>query len=171
LRLGKAFSALLAVILAIAILSGLIWFIIHQVIVIGRDGTEIQTRFLAIFDTIQKWLHDRFGLEPTEVIERLRGQANQILSNAASHVTAAFGSLGNILAGAVLVPLFSFLLLYYRVFFREFFFRAFHSTPQETVHKTLNKIYDVVQSYLLGLITVMGIVAVLNTVGLWVMGI
>lgn len=171
LRLGKAFSALLAVILAIAVLSGLIWFIVHQVIVIGRDGTEIQSRFLSIFDTIQHWLHDRFGLEPTEVAERLRGQANQILSNAASYLTAAFGSLGNILAGAILVPLFSFFLLYYRVFFREFFFRAFRSTPQETVHKTLNKIYSVVQSYLLGLITVMGIVAVLNTVGLWIMGI
>src|SRR5690606_33302076 len=149
LRLGKAFSALLAVILAIAILSGLIWFIIHQVIIIGRDGTEIQARFLTIFDTIQKWLHDQFGLEPTEVVERLRGQANQILSNAASYLTAAFGSLGNILAGAILVPLFSFFLLYYRVFFREFFFRVFKSTPQETVHNTLNKIYQVVQSYLL----------------------
>ena len=171
LRLGKAFSALLAVTLAIAILSGLIWFIIHQVIVIGRDGAEIQTKFLSIFDTIQQWLQDRFGLEPTDVVERLRSQANQILSNATSYITAAFGSIGNILAGAVLVPLFSFFLLYYRVFFREFFFRAFHSTPQEKVHNTLNKIYTVVQSYLLGLVTVMGIVAILNTVGLWIMGI
>ncbi|SFC23068.1 Predicted PurR-regulated permease PerM [Parapedobacter composti] len=171
LRLGKALSALLSVLLAIAILSGLIWFIVHQVIVIGRDGTEIQAKFLSIFDTIQRWLHDQFGLEPTEVAERLRGQANQILSNAASYITTAFGSLGNILAGAILVPLFSFFLLYYRVFFREFFFRAFRSTPQETVHKTLNKIYSVVQSYLLGLVTVMGIVAVLNTAGLLIMGI
>src|SRR5690606_29318250 len=31
LRFGKALSALLAVILAIAVLSGLVWFIIHQV--------------------------------------------------------------------------------------------------------------------------------------------
>ncbi len=171
LRLGKAFSALLAVILAIAILSGLVWFIVHQVIVIGRDGTEIQSKFLTIFDTIQRWLHDQFGLEPSDIVERLRSQANQIASNVASYLTAAFGSLGGILAGTVLVPLFSFFLLYYRVFFREFFFRAFKSTPQETVHNTLNKIYDVVQSYLLGLVTVMGIVAILNTVGLWIMGI
>ncbi|MFC3197771.1 AI-2E family transporter [Parapedobacter deserti] len=171
LRLGKALSALLSVLLAIAILSGLVWFIIHQVIVIGRDGAEMQSKFLSIFDTIQHWLQDRFGIEPTEVAERLRGQANQLLSNAASYITSAFGSIGNLLAGTVLVPLFSFFLLYYRVFFREFFFRAFKSTPQERVHNTLNKIYSVVQSYLLGLVTVMGIVAVLNTVGLWIMGI
>ena len=67
--------------------------------------------------------------------------------------------------------LFSFFLLYYRVFFREFFFKAFHSVPKQKIHDTLERIFDVVQSYLLGLITVMGIVAVLNTIGLMVMGI
>lgn len=171
LSLGKALSALLAVILAICVLSGLIWFIIHQVIVIGKGGMDIVQKFLSIFDTIQLWLQQEFGIEPTEVAERLRTQANEILSHAGTYLTAAFGSVGNILAGVVLVPLFSFFLLYYRVFFREFFFRAFRSTPQETVHNTLNKIYQVVQSYLLGLVTVMGIVAILNTVGLWILGI
>src|SRR5690606_16822040 len=39
------------------------------------------------------------------------------------------------------------------------------------VNTILNNIYDVVQNYLVGLITVMGIVAVLNTIGLIVMGI
>src|SRR5690606_38586844 len=131
----------------------------------------IQQKFLSIFDTIQQWLHEQFGLEPTQIVERLRSQANQILSNAASYITAAFGSLGNVLAGVILVPLFSFFLLYYRVFFREFFFRVVKSIPQQTVHNTLNKIYQVVQSYLLGLVTVMGIVAILNTVGLWILGI
>src|SRR5690606_15578181 len=38
-------------------------------------------------------------------------------------------------------------------------------------HETLDKIYYVVQSYLLGLVTVRGIVAVLNTIGLMIMGI
>lgn len=171
LRLGKAFSALMAVIVAIAVLSGLLWFIVHQVIVIGRDGAEIQQKFLSIFDTIQTWLHDQFGIEPTQVTERLRSQANELLSHAGSYLSAAFGSLGNVVAGMVLVPLFSFFLLYYRVFFREFFFKAFKSSPKALIHQTLNRIYDVVQSYLLGLVTVMGIVAILNTIGLWVLGI
>ncbi len=171
LSLGKAFSALLAVILAICVLGGLIWFIVHQVIVIGKDGMDIVQKFISIFDTIQLWLQEQFGIEPTQVAERLRSQANEILSHAGTYLTAAFGSVGNILAGAVLVPLFSFFLLYYRVFFREFFFRVFRSTPQATVHNTLNKIYQVVQSYLLGLVTVMAIVAILNTVGLLILGI
>ena len=171
LKLGKAFSAILAVILAIVLISGLVWFIVHQVIVIGKDGAEIQQKFMSIIDTIQNWLTNRFGIERSEISQRLRAEANEALSHAGTYLSAAFGSLGSILAGVVLVPFFTFFLLYYRVFFREFFFHAFKSTSQETVHNTLNKIYYVVQSYLLGLVTVMGIVAVLNTIGLMVLGI
>ncbi len=171
LRLGTVVSALLSIVLAIAILSGLLYFIVHQTIVIGKDGHAIVDKFITILDTVQIWLHDQFGLEPSQVSERIRSEANNLLSHAGAYVSAAFGSIGSMLTGAILVPLYAFFLLYYRVFFREFFFRAFKSAPQEVVNNTLNKIYDVVQSYLLGLLTVMGIVAILNTVGLWMLGI
>ncbi len=171
LKLGRAFSALISVILAIAVLSGLMWFIVHQVIIIGKNGTELQTKFLSIFDTIQLWLYQEFGLEPTEIAQYVRTQTDKIVSYLGSSVSSAFGSLGSTLASAVLVPLFSFFLLYYRNFFKEFFFKAFHNTPADKINTTLNKIYEVVQSYLLGMVMVMGIVAVLNTVGLWILGI
>src|SRR5690606_4150455 len=120
---------------------------------------------------VQVWLNDQFGLEPSQVTERIRTEANNLLSHAGAYLSAAFGSIGSMITGMVLVPLFSFFLLYYRVFLTELSFRAFKSTPKEIVNNTLNKIYGVVQSDLVGLSTVMGIVAVVNTVGLWVLGI
>ena len=171
LRLGRAFSALLAVIVAITIISAIIWFIVHQSIIIGKDASSITDKVLSVLDRGQHWLHENFGIGKNQVMEKLREQGNKSLENAAGMITSTFGSIGNILASAVLVPLYSFFMLYYRDFFREFFFKAFKSSSQRKVHEVLNKIYDVVQSYLVGLITVMGIVAVLNTVGLLVMGI
>jgi predicted PurR-regulated permease PerM len=171
LRLGSVVASLLSIILAIAIISGLFWFIVHQVIIIGKDAAVIQEKFLSIFDSTQLWLQDQFGIQPNELMAQLREQANQLLASAGSTLSKAAGSLGSMLAGAILVPLFAFFLLHYRVFFREFFFHAFKSSPKDVVNDTLNKIYDVVQSYLVGLVTVMGIVAILNTVGLWVLGV
>jgi len=170
-NLHRALSSILAVILAILVITGLIWFIIHQVIVIGHNGTDLQSKFLTIFNTIQQWITVKFGVEPGQLTAKVKELSNEALSNAGTYLSAAFGSVGGILAGVIIVPLFSFFLLYYRDFFREFFFHAFKSTPQDKVHETLNRIYVVVQSYLLGLITVMAIVAVLNTVGLLIMGV
>lgn len=171
LRLGKAFAAMLSVIIAIAILLGIFWFIVYEGIVIGRDASAITDKVWSVIENGQIWLENRFGIARTDVIAQLREQGTKMLDNVGGVLSSTFGSLGNIVAGAVLVPLFSFFLLYYRVFFREFFFKAFKSSPKQQVHDVLDKIYDVVQSYLVGLITVMGIVAILNTGGLMLMGI
>jgi len=170
-NLHRALSSILSVILAILVIAALIWFIIHQVLVIGHNGTDLQDKFLTIFNAIQQWVTVKFGVEPGELTAKIKELSNRALSNAGTYLTAAFGSVGGILAGVIIVPLFSFFLLYYRDFFREFFFHAFKSTPQDKVNETLNRIYSVVQSYLLGLITVMAIVAILNTIGLLFMGI
>lgn len=170
-RLSRVVSSLLAVFLAVILLGTLIWFIVHQVMIIGSDGAALQARFMAILDTILQWISNRFGVEQSQITQKVKEMLNEGLSNTGTYLSAAFGSVGGILAGTVIVPLFTFFLLYYRDFFREFFFHAFISTPKEKVQDVLNKIYDVVQSYLLGLVTVMGIVAVLNTGGLLVLGI
>jgi len=171
LRLGKAFAAILAVIIAIAVISTLGWFIVHQSIIISKDASAITEKVLSVVERAQLWIEDRFGIQRSAVSEHLSEQGNKLLSNMGTVASATFGSIGNMLASAILVPLFSFFLLYYRDFFRVFFFKAFKSIPHVKVDRTLNKIYEVVQSYLLGLIIVMGIVAVLNTVGLMALGI
>ena len=170
-NLNRVVSSILSVILAVVVISGLIWFIVHQVIVIGHNGTDLQDRFITVFNTIQHWVTIKFGVEPGDLTQKFKELSNKALSNAGTYLTAAFGSVGGILAGLIIVPLFSFFLLYYRDFFREFFFHAFKSTAQAKVHETLNKIYTVVQSYLLGLVTVMAIVAILNTIGLMILGV
>lgn len=170
-RLPKAAAAIISVLIAIVLIAGLIYFIVNQVIIIGHTNFNLHDKFIVIVDTIQKWVSTTFNLEPGEMWQRVKDQSSAFLSKGTAYVTRAFGSAGSILASIVLVPLYVFFLLYYRDFFREFFFRAFASTPKQKVQDTLNTIYGVVQNYLLGLVTVMAIVAVLNTAGLYVLGI
>lgn len=171
LKFGKAAAAIMAVIIAIVIISTLIWFIVHQSIIIGKDAVAIQEKVLAAVESIQNWIQSRFGLERSEVVQKMKEQGNNALENVGGYMSTAFGSIGSTLAGIILVPIFIFFLLYYRDFFKEFFFKAFKNTDNKKIHAVLKKIYDVVQSYCLGLVMVMGIVAVLNTVGLMLMGI
>lgn len=156
--------------LAASLISSLIWFIIHQVPVSGANASDLQVRFMHILDTIQQWITMRVGIEQWQITKQITTFTKKAVSNAGVIASATFGSVGSILAGVVIVPLFTFFLLYYRDFFREFFFHAFASTSKELVCQVLDKIYYVVQSYLAGLVTVMGIVAILNTVGLLVLG-
>lgn len=54
-KLSRATASILSVLVAIVLISFLIWFIVHQVIVIGANGNDLQLRFMHILETIQKW--------------------------------------------------------------------------------------------------------------------
>ncbi len=169
-RLPRVVASIISVIVATLVVSGIIYFIVNQVIVIGKNGEDIGKNFVNIYDSIQTFLERRFGVEPGDLNNRLREEGQNIISNAGRYISAAFSSAGGTLANAVLVPLYIFFFLYYRDFFKEFFIRVNRSYPPAKTLGTLREIYDVIQSYLVGMVMVMGIVAVLNTAGLLVMG-
>lgn len=170
-KIPRLLSSIIAVIVAIIVISGLIYLIVNQVLNIGKNGEDMVARFRGILDVIMEWANRQFGLTNDMISERFNEFTNNLLSNATIYLQTAFNSLGGILSSGVLVPLFVFFMLYYRDFFREFFFKSFKSTGNERVSNILDNIYSVVQSYLAGLLTVMGIVAILNTGGLMLMGI
>src|SRR5690606_12565403 len=80
-------------------------------------------------------------------------------------------SVGGLLGTAFLVPLYVFFFLLYRDFFREFIYKAFRGVSNTRLDRILSRIYEVVQSYMSGLLLVIGVVGVLNTVGLWALGV
>lgn len=171
IRLGKVVASLLSVVFATIIIGLLIWFIIYQVLVIGSDGGEYKSKFAEIYAVIQRWISETIGLSRWELNQKVNTEINKLSANATSYISKLVGNLGEVIANCVLIPIYVFFMLYYRVFFREFFFKVFRKVPNEKIHQVLDKIYYVVQNYLLGLVTVMGIVAALNTVGLYIMGI
>src|SRR5690606_13727027 len=169
-RFPRAAASITSVIIATLLISGIVYFIVNQVIVIGKNGEDIAKNFVNIYDSIQAFLEEKFGVEPGALTNRLREEGQNIVANAGTYLSAAFSSAGGTLANAVLVPLYVFFFLYYRDFFKDFFIRTNRSYSPAKTLGTLKEIYEVIQSYLLGMVMVMGIVAVLNTIGLLVLG-
>ena len=167
----RVLSSILCVIIAMLVIVGLIWFIVYQVIEIGSGDFNLVEKVTRIWTVIEQFVTERLGLQATEMWNQVKESSIRLVTNATTYLSAFFGSAGNTIANSILIPLYMFFMLYYRIFFIEFFFKAFYSTPENKVKTNLDIIYDVIRSYLFGLITVMGIVAILNSVGLLVLGI
>lgn len=170
-KFPRLLSSIIAVIIGIIVIAGLIYLIVNQALNIGKNGNDMTDKLQGILTVILDWANTKLGLTDIMISQKFHEFTDNALSNATTYLQTAFSSIGGILSSVVLVPLFVFFMLYYRDFFREFFLISFKSTGKERVHTILNNIYNVVQNYLVGLITVMGIVAILNTIGLLVMGI
>lgn len=168
---NRAMSSFTSLLIGLAIFAGIAFVLVKQTINIGQDATEIVGKIQTVLERGEAWANDVFHLSKSEIITQGKAQLNKMAPDITAFVSGFFGSLGSFLSLGVLLPLMIFFFLYYRDFFKSFFIRAFRNTPKEKLELTFTKMYEALKNYLGGMIMVMGIIAILNSVGLWIMGI
>lgn len=172
-RLGfsRMMAALSSLLLGILVLAGLGYLLVSQSINIGRDASEIVSKIETVLKDAEVWAAEKLNLSRTEIIDSGKQQMEKVMPGVGAAVTTFFGSIGNFLSMGILVPLIIFFLLYYREFFKAFLVKAIGTQHKAKVEETISKIYTAIKNYMGGLLTVMGIVAILNSVGLMIIGI
>jgi predicted PurR-regulated permease PerM len=79
--------------------------------------------------------------------------------------------IGHVVVVLLLLPVYIFLILHYKTLLLEFIRKLFRTEHHTTVVDVLAKSKSLIQTYLTGLLFEMAIVAVLNSVGLLILGI
>lgn len=167
-RVGAIFICL---ILLIAVLAGGIWLVSIQLGNFASEFPRFEAKMTTILNRAQVLAEERLGIERGRQLSELRKYGQNLLQNSGSYLTGVLSTTTNLLADISILPLFVFFLLLYRDFFRQFLYKFFTETRRVRIDSVLRKIYTVVKDYLVGLILVIGIVAALNTLGLFVLGI
>lgn len=168
--LNRTFSTIISLLFAILVFLGLSYLIVMQVIDISKDAATITDKLEVFFNDSLKWVTKTFQISENELANKALAELENALSTISKYAMTFFSSFGNVLTAGILVPIFAFFFLYYRDFFKSFFIKIFKSTPHEKVEDTLSKMYVALQNYMVGQLTVMAIVAVLNTIGLYFIG-
>ncbi len=160
-------SVLVAGIASALFLTVLATQIIHLV---GQAPKFIE-RISTLVDNAENMVAQRFHIEKSTQADQVHQQVAKLIDNSSAYFSSATAFATGIISQFLLVLLFSFFLLYLRVFFLEFFYKVFASADKLLIDDTMQKIYAVIQDYLSGLIKVICIVGTLNTIGLWSLGI
>ncbi len=174
-RLSRIWATILTLLLFIVIAVVIIYLASTQIADFGNMLPQLEQKFTLWFNQIQRWVQESFDVGKKTQIANLKkygtGMLGSGLSTGGSFFTNALSTTGNVLGDMSLIPIYMFFFLYYRDFFRTFFHKLFHQVSQKKVDEVLTKIYEVIHSYLTGLVTVTLIVGSLNTVGLLILGI
>lgn len=141
------------------------WLLINQIIGLVNDLPNLQER-------ADKFVNDVKGLMWSE-LNIGQSELNQMVQDFLKGVSVYLGAFllttGNTLATIVQIPIYMFLLLIYREKFKLFFASLLPNSDDELAWK--KDIENVTQAYITGLMLVTLIVAILNTVGLLILGI
>ncbi len=170
-RVPRVLAIFICLIIIIAVLVGILFFITAQMMNFGEDLPGLQQKFDQLLGEMQVFVTNNFGVDKNRQMTWIREQGQNWASSSGSFISGILSSTTSTFADIGLMPVFIFFFLYYRNFFMDFLNRLLQKTPYENIAGVAYKIQDVVKSHILGVVLVIAILATLNTVGLLILGI
>ena len=160
-----------AILLVGAFVGGLFAFFGSQIIGLRSELPMVQTKLGVLFDQTQAQLASRFHFQPVNHEQLLDNTLATARKEGGKYLSSTLDTTFGILSTVTLVPIYIFCFLYYRDHLRQFMFRFVDPDKRTTVLHTVDNIQNVVQGYMVGLVTVIAIVSVMNAAGLLLLGV
>ena len=171
LRFPKAVANLTSVIFSLIVIAGLIYFFSHQIAGFLKDIPSIKEHLEAHYQTLQHWIEDRFNITTKEQTVMLNSASFNVKSTGKAVIGETFFTITHTVFFIIIIAIYTFLILFYRHMIRQFLLAVFNQNNETQVNEVLMESKGIVQKYMVGLITEMGIVAVLNTSVLLIIGV
>lgn len=163
-KLSRTLSISLVLIIAFLFFVMAGWLIVNQMSSLVRDLPGLESKYNALVDRISNTLQDTFDMSAKE--------QNQLFKNGlttlSGYATDLLSATTNVISLLIQVPIYIFLFLIYRDRFRAFAIRLLPNADEAVWKKDVE---NVIQGYTSGLLLVTIIVAILNSVGLLILGI
>jgi predicted PurR-regulated permease PerM len=158
-------------ILAIGFIAGIIYFLSSQISNFMEDIPSIKTHLNEHFISLQNWVKEKFHVSFEQQNEYLNEQANKLKDTGTGYISHTFFSITEAIMLLILMPIYTFLLLFYKDHICRFLFALFKQEYTPGVQNVLSKTKLMIRSYMVGLLIEMGIVAAGNSLGLILLGV
>jgi predicted PurR-regulated permease PerM len=170
-KLGRVFSIILTLLVVVIVFTGILSLISAQFIQFSERIPEVTEKLKTVSTDAIVFLEERVGVSEEEQSEYLQQGINNLIDQSGNYASSIFSATTNAFTLMTLMPIFIFFMLYYQEMFRLFFQKLFEvKGTSSKVDKLLDRVQGVTQNYLMGMLSVIGILAVLNTTGLFIVG-
>jgi predicted PurR-regulated permease PerM len=170
-RVNRLISVLIVVLTSIAFLTGFFVVIFSQVSVLSESSGAILTTFQSLSDGLFASLSQLFNLSPEDLEYWKTRLSQELSSNGGVVLGITLTSLLDVFKIIFVVPVYVFMFLFYQPHLLAFIHKLFRMADDGEVEEALSATKKVIQSYIVGLFAEFAIIAVLNTAGLFILGI
>ncbi len=171
----KKFNRLLAISLVLALafvlLAGIGFLMYSQIIQLSDSLPKFITKLTETFNQSIGWISEYFNINPEKITSLIADSKEDMMNNSNSTIGKTLLSVGSGIVVLFIIPVYIFMILYYKPLLMEFLHQLFGENNHSEVSEIIAKIKSVIQRYLSGLVIEAVIVAVLNTTALFALGI
>lgn len=170
-RMAPALAAAIGLTALLILISGIVYFFYNQILNLSGDLEGLELRFGQLVGQINAFIAEHFDGAVPISIDSIKDlvfiQVRDNINVLTQGILATAGTITLIF----IIPVYIFLFLYYRGFIVDFFKKVFTKQHEEKVNNAVSKVKSVVQNYIKGAFIVICILAVLNSIALYSLGI
>ena len=170
-KMGEFISIFLSVLLMISVICLIIFFISLQVKPVINNSAEIKENIINHLNALSAWFSKKTSISSTQQTAFITKQTNNWIDSAGNFIKGAAGSLGSVIIFFGLLPIYTFLILYYKDIIKKFIFYWFSPDAHSQVGDAINETKSIIKSYIMGLLIQMTYITVLLGGSLMLFGI
>ena len=163
----RVLAIALSLLLAFVIVGGILYFISTQIMNFGDNLPQLKIKFNEHLAQLQHWVAAKINMPIAKQQKIINDALNSSQALLGQTLGGALGTMGLIF----LVPIYVFLLLFYKTLILNFFHEVFAEENTEKVSEVLVETKSAIQSYMVGLLLEAIVVAVMNTIALLLLGV
>lgn len=170
-KLGRAASIILSLFLVVLVFAGIISLISTQFVQFSERLPEIADKLKSFINNTINYLEETVGISQEAQNDYFGQGINNLIDSSGNYLSSVVSATTNMFTVIFLVPIFVFFMLYYREMYQKFFRIIFMNKGNtDDIDHVIDRVETVTQDYLSGVLIVMGILALLNTIGLFIIG-
>lgn len=155
----------------IGAVAGITYFFSVQIYAVFSEMSEIRQSMRNGINKINSFIAEQFNLDREVVQDWTNSQVELLVDLPSTYLSTGLSSSSTFLIQSLICIVYMFFILLYKDAFRNFIISQFPRQNREDIFGVLNSISKVSQQYFLGRLLVMIILAILNSLGLWILGI
>jgi len=171
LRFPHVLAVIIAVILLVLVFIGLFVFLSFQISDFASDFDKIEKNINIHLSNAQGYIRDNFHLSSREQKQYIDTATEDSMAKGKEIIGTTLMSFTDTLMNLTLIPIYTFLILLYRTHFLLFLSKLIAKENHEQLKNILSNIRLAINSYIVGLIIQLVVIATLTTVGYMIIGV
>ena len=169
-RVPRILANFIAIIAGLGVLFSLVLFAYSNITPVMGDFPRLaQAGLRHLADSLSEF-SEHFGFNRQETRDFLREQANNVLASGGEYLQDIFNATTSTMVNIGLLPVYVFLFLYYRTKFAYFLMMLVGRKHRPTLAIILRQVSRVFVRYIAGVLAVVFVLSILNSMGLWIIG-
>ena len=152
LKINRVVAISLTVVFAIVVTVLFLYFMSSRLSMFQATYPRLKVKFLAMMLQIIHWVSINFNVNASQIKEWISDKQNDILLGLEGSIGATLSTINSVLIVVFLLPVYLFMILFYKELLLVFIRKLFGVEHHEAVFAILFSSKKIIQSYLVGLL-------------------